>query len=304
MACRGRGGNHRHAQETAVQAVGHSLVSPGLRDHVLPDLGAWKLHEIRRADLQDLADRLSASGLDPSTVRNAVAPVRCIYRRAVQRGEIAVNPTSGLELRAPQGRRDRIASPVEAAALIAALPERDRALWAVAFYAGLRSGELQALRFEDVDLQAGVIRVERAYDPKERTYVEPKSRAGKRTTPIPSVLRAFLLAHKIRTPWSEGLVFGREPHSPFTASNVWRRAHTAWRFASLSPIGLHEARHTFASLMIAAGVNVKALSTYMGHSSITITLDRYGHLMPGSEDEAAGLLDAYLEAQCGTVMAQ
>lgn len=59
---------------------------------------------------------------------------------------------------------------------------------------------------------------------------------------------------------------------------------------------LHEARHTFASLMIAAGVNAKALSTYMGHSSIMITLDRYGHLMPGNEEQAAGLLDAYLAA--------
>ena len=57
---------------------------------------------------------------------------------------------------------------------------------------------------------------------------------------------------------------------------------------------LHECRHTFASLMIAAGVNAKALSTYMGHASITITLDRYGHLMPGNEEEAAGLLDPYL----------
>jgi integrase len=65
---------------------------------------------------------------------------------------------------------------------------------------------------------------------------------------------------------------------------------------SRSPsVGLHEARHTFASLMIAAGVNAKALSTYMGHTSVTITLDRYGHLMPGNEEEAAGLLDAYLE---------
>jgi integrase len=58
--------------------------------------------------------------------------------------------------------------------------------------------------------------------------------------------------------------------------------------------GLHEARHTFASLMIAAGVNAKALCTYMGHSSLTITYDRYGHLMPGNEGEAAALLDAYL----------
>ena len=60
------------------------------------------------------------------------------------------------------------------------------------------------------------------------------------------------------------------------------------------PIGLHECRHTFASLMIAAGVNAKALSTYLGHSSIQITLDRYGHLMPGNEQEAARLLDRYL----------
>ena len=59
-------------------------------------------------------------------------------------------------------------------------------------------------------------------------------------------------------------------------------------------ITLHEARHTFASLMIAAGVNAKALSTYMGHANISITLDRYGHLMPGNEAEAAHLLDAYL----------
>jgi integrase len=57
---------------------------------------------------------------------------------------------------------------------------------------------------------------------------------------------------------------------------------------------LHEARHTFASLMIAAGVNAKALAAYMGHSSVTITLDRYGHLMPGAEGEAAERLDAYL----------
>ncbi len=62
----------------------------------------------------------------------------------------------------------------------------------------------------------------------------------------------------------------------------------------IQPISLHECRHTFASLMIAAGVNAKALSTYMGHSSITITLDRYGHLMPGNEGEAAELLSRYL----------
>jgi integrase len=79
------------------------------------------------------------------------------------------------------------------------------------------------------------------------------------------------------------------------ATGVRKRSAAAWKEGELEPITLHEARHTFASLMIAAGVNAKALSTYMGHANIAITLDRYGHLMPGNEAEAATLLDGYLD---------
>jgi integrase len=67
----------------------------------------------------------------------------------------------------------------------------------------------------------------------------------------------------------------------------------------VEPATFHEYRHGYASLMIAAGVNVKALSTFMGHANIRITLDQYGHLLPGAEDEAAGLLDAFLARQLG-----
>jgi integrase len=101
------------------------------------------------------------------------------------------------------------------------------------------------------------------------------------------VLREHLIEHKLRCDWSEGLAFGRSAGLPFIGSSVWRRARTAWKNVkpkALVPISLHESRHTFASLMIAAGVNAKALSTYMDHSSIQITLDRYGHLMPGNEE--------------------
>ena len=73
-----------------------------------------------------------------------------------------------------------------------------------------------------------------------------------------------------------------------------RRALTDWRAAGLKPIALHECRHTFASLMIAAGVNAKALTTFLGHASIETTFDLYGKLMPGGEAEAAARLDAYL----------
>jgi integrase len=262
-----------------------------MRDRVLPDLGGARLSEIRRVDVQDLVDRLQAQGLDASTIRNAIAPLRAVYRRAFTRGEVAVNPTAGLELPAVRGRRDRIASPDEAAKLLAAVPVGDRALWATAMYAGLRRGELMGLRWDDVDLAAGRIRVERSWDPKEG-IIAPKSAAAVRTVPIAAVLRDFLDEHRLRTSRTDGLVFGRSSETPFDARALARRAETAWK--AHEPISLHECRHTFASLMIAAGVNAKALSSYMGHSSITITLDRYGHLMPGNEDAAAELLDAYL----------
>ena len=265
-----------------------------LRTRILPDLGAAKLSEVARSDVQDLADRLLARGLDPSTIRNALMPLRAIYRRAVSRGDVAVNPTTGLELPAVRGRRDRIASPAEAAALVAALPEHERALWATALYGGLRRGELMALAWEHVDFAGGVIRVERSYDPQAAEYVTPKSRAGTRKVPIAAVLREHLVAHRLRSGRATGLVFGTTPSRPFDSWQVKGRADKVWREAGLVPIGMHESRHTFASLMIAAGVNAKALAVYMGHASVTITLDRYGHLLPGNEGEAAGLLDAYL----------
>src|SRR5262249_30644141 len=153
---------------------------------------------------QDLADRLVSDGLNPSTIRNTLMPLRVIFRRAVTRGELTVNPTTALELPAVRGRRDRIASPDEATKLLAALGERDQPLWATAFYAGLRRGELMALRWEDVDFENGLIRVERSWDTRTGV-VDPKSTAGRRTVPMAKVLREHLAAQKLRSSWNEGL---------------------------------------------------------------------------------------------------
>src|SRR5205807_2695119 len=112
-------------------------------------------------------DALTAQGLNASTIGTTLNLLRNIYRRALQRGEVAVNPTTGLEMPAVRGGRDRIASPDEAARLLAALPAADRPLWSTAMYGGLRRGELMALRVEDVDLAAGKIRVERGWDANE-----------------------------------------------------------------------------------------------------------------------------------------
>jgi len=266
-----------------------------LRTKLLPRLGHRRLSAITSAAIQDVVDRLVADGHSPSTVRNAVLPLRAIYRRALSRSEVFANPTVGLSLPAVRGRRERVARPAEAEALIATLPEADRGIWATALYAGLRCGELQALRWQDIDFERGLIRVERSWDPKVGP-IEPKSRSGRRRVPLAKPLRAYLAAHRLRTSSDdeEGLVFGRSADGAFHQAGLTKRARSFWKGAQLSPIGLHECRHTYAAFMIAAGVNAKALSTYMGHSSITITLDRYGHLMPGSEGEAAHMLEEYL----------
>jgi integrase len=230
-------------------------------------------------------------------VRNAVLPLRAIFRRAVARREVVENPTLGLSLPAVRGRRERIARPHEARALIATAPLDDRPIWATALYAGLRRGS-QALRWEDVNLERRLVRVERSWDQKAGP-IAPKSQAGRRRVPIVDALRRELAAHKLRQRGGgEGLALGGGA-KPFAPGATRRRAREAWRQANLRPIGLHECRHTYAAFMIAAGVNAKALSQYMGHSSITVTLDRYGHLMPGSEDEAAGMLEAYLRREAG-----
>jgi integrase len=259
-----------------------------LRLRVLPELGRARLSDLRLVDLQRWVDRMARSGLDPATLRSTVTPLRAILRRAEQLGQVQGNPTRGLTLPASRSRRERFATPREAEALLAELDPGDRALWATALYAGLRRGELVALRWTDVDLAEGVIDVRRGWD-AEVGEVEPKSRNGRRRVPIPGVLRDYLVERRLGTD-PRGRVFESDWH----VRRITERARARWEAKGLAPLNLHEARHSYASLMIAAGVNAKALSRWMGHANIGVTFDLYGHLMPGSEAEGAALLGAYL----------
>ncbi len=137
-------------------------------------------------------------------------------RRALSRGDIELNPTTGLEIPAVRSRRLRFATPYEAHLLSEAAPPENRVLWATAFYAGLRRGELRALRWSDVDLAGGVLRVERSWDVKEGV-IEPKSFAGRRKVPIAAVRDYSCL-----TEWSDSTALSSAGatvlHSPRSAS--------------------------------------------------------------------------------------
>jgi integrase len=285
-------------------------------NHIIPAFGSAQLGDLRGADVQRLIGRLTREGKSGSTVHNILMPLRVLYRRMLSLEEVAFSPMDHLEMPVRDGKRLVIASPAEAAELIAVVPVGDRPIWATATYGGLRIGEIQAVGVEEVDLATGLIKVEWSWD-KVEGRVPPKSKAGRRVVPVAGVLRQFLLDHRLAGAREAGLLFGRGPDVAFAADSVQDRADAAWKAENdrrveaaeetgvdpvlLQRLTFHDCRHTYASMMIAAmsespqGFNPKLLSTVMGHSTIAITIDRYGHLFPGDEQLAAGALDAFLE---------
>jgi integrase len=96
-------------------------------------------------------------------------------------------------------------------------------------------------------------------------------------------------------------VFAARDGRAFAPTSIYRRANDAWKTAGLNPITLHEARHSCISTRVAAGANIKTVSTLAGHSSVAITLDRYAHLLTGAEDAAMQLVNAYVGASLAPV---
>lgn len=259
--------------------------------------GHRKLDTITTVELQDHVEALDAARVNPSTIESTILPLRLVYRRAKQRGVVHVDPTEGLELPEKTSRGNRKPpAPQDAAKVLTTVPAFDRAVWATAMLAGLRRGELLALRVEDVDLKAGRLAVTRSYDPTSQTFGTPKSKHGVRAVPITRTLAAELSAHLLRVGRRDGLLFGENGTRPLSPSALQERADEAWTAANVGRVTLHECRHLYASMSIAAGVNAHALCKYMGHSSIKVTYDEYGHLFPGNEAEAAQLLDDYTTA--------
>ena len=266
-----------------------------LRRHVNPELADRKLGTLRRADIQDFVEHLRGKGLAPATVHNALDPLRVMTRRALDRGDLLVDPFQRLALPTVRNHCTRVEAPDRALTLIEALPPDERAFWALAFFAGLRRGELRALQCRDLDFECELIKVRSSWDPVEGE-IEPKSLAGTRQVPMSrDPLRAILRAHKLKTGrHRKDLFLGRTETLPFIPSTVRNRALSAWQKAGLREITAHEARHCAASYFIACGWDWKKVSEYLGHSDVRTTYNRYGKIVPGDAREAASQLDAYI----------
>jgi integrase len=268
-----------------------------LAAYIVPDLGPRRLASIRHIDLLDHIERLTARGLAPATVKHAMDPLRVILRRAYTRRRDPDQPGDRLEFPGSQVRpRDRVATPGQIAALVAALDEPvDRALWAAGFYAGLRAGELRALRWRHVDLVLGRISVEDAMDEKQ-DITPPKTKAGTRHVPIVPHLRRHLVTLRgDAIPRPDAFVFGDADDVAFGLKGMYGRARRNWKAAGITEtFTLHEARHCCISIWAMTISNPKTIQSYAGHASIVMTLDRYGKLMPGSDDAEVARISAYL----------
>jgi integrase len=173
---------------------------------------------------------------------------------------------------------------------------------ALAIATGMRRGELLALRWQDVDLEHGVISVERSLDEAFRIR-KPKSKHGRRTISLPLSAVELLRQHRkaqlelrlhlgMGKPESEALVFcdhEGKPISPNYLSIMWRRAIAG---LNIPQVKFHALRHSHASALIAAGVDVVKVSRRLGHGSATITLNVYAHLFNKTDDTAAIAIEA------------
>lgn len=277
-----------------------------LEKRVLPALGHRKLADVDLADLLDLKEQLQRDGVSGSTIRNSFVPLQAIYRRARLAGRVSIDPTTDLPL-PTSGKRDRAASVAQAFDVLGTIPEPERALWACAFLAGLRRGELRALRVGDVDLDAQTISVERGWDDVEGA-IEPKSAAGTRKVFVVDELVPYL-EPLVEKRDADELVFGRGT-LPFDPRAVARKAERAWNAIDakaaadaeergekapppLDRFTLHEARHSFSTWLDHAGVSPDRADRYMGHSSGSVA-SRYRHLLPAQMAEDRKLLEAYI----------
>ena len=241
----------------------------------------------RRQDARRRAHRLD----DPQQTRPATGRLSA---RPPRRRRNSQSPI-GLRLPALATKPRRIVDVDRAAELLDALPDTERALWATAFYAGLRIGELRALRWTHVDFDRGVIRVTAGWDHVHGEQ-DTKTQAGTRTVPLVGRLRAELARHKLATGRSgDDLCFGQTATAAMVRSAIRARANRAWKAAGLDALTPHEAPHTCASYLAAAGLTHKEVQTAMGHVDIRTTLNIYAKAVPGWESDAAAKADSYLE---------
>ncbi|MDP9459310.1 MAG: site-specific integrase [Actinomycetota bacterium] len=270
-------------------------------NQLVPGVGHHRLDRLQPEHVEKLYADLLAGDLSPASVLQAHRVLSRAVRVAMQRDKVARNVCTLVD--APSVERqevDPLTGQESRRVLDAARGHRNAARWSVALALGLRQGEALGLTWDAVDLDVGTLTVRQALQRqpgKGLVFVQPKSRAGRRTVALPGPLRNALRAHRTAqlaervaagSVWRDNdLVFCQENGAPIDP----RSDHRAWRSllaeAGVRPARLHDARHTAATLLLQQGVPARVAMEILGHSQISLTLGTYSHVAPELAKDAA-----------------
>ncbi len=276
-----------------------------VRLHLAPALGQLKLKDLTPAHVRWLYREKLDAGLSGGTVHKMHVVLHKALAQAVRDGLIPRNASEAVKV--PQVRRKEITplTTEETKRFIeAARGDRFEALYVLAVTTGMRQGELLALKWDDVDLERQILRVRRTLTRLKGTYTmgEPKTPKSRRSVKLTTIATEALQAHLSRQleeidhvgPFyaDQGLVFATEAGTPLNPTNLRRRSFSSLlERAKLPEIRFHDLRHTCATLLLSRNVNPKIVSEMLGHSSISITLDTYSHVLPDMQDSAARAIE-------------
>lgn len=280
-----------------------------LIDHeIVPMLGGYKLKDIKPDLVQNFYDIRLKKGRSADMVHSTHKVLSVAFTHAVQLGMIGRNPCKSTTPPKIYRKEMQILDENQIQILLTnALRKKDQyfPLYHLAIHTGMRQAELVGLKWGDIDWSKKALQVKRQivrYLNGSYAVTKPKSRSGYRFIALGDqaieVLRnqeKRVWELRKRTGWHEmGLVFPTKSGTPIQGCNIRRSFRNLIKLSSLPKIRFHDLRHTAASLMLNHGVTVLAVSQRLGHAKPSITLDVYGHLLPGKQEEVAKLMDDLL----------
>ncbi|MBO9422357.1 site-specific integrase [Labrenzia sp. R4_2] len=274
--------------------------------HIEPAIGDRELSALTRSHVRDFMDDMLDKNSRAMTDK-VLRSLRSALNEALDREWIDNNVALSVKLRrASRNAPDRIIpTKVEIKAMLEIVPDKQRPLITTAIYTGMRMSELRGLRWEDVDFQKSIIRVRQRAD-RFNQIGKPKSKSGRRDIPMAPSVKKVLMAWKADCPTGDlDLVFPNGVGNVESPSNISNRVlYPLLKDAGIvtaegkPKFSFHALRHAAASLYIEQGWPAKKIQTLLGHASITMTFDVYGHLFDNAEDdvELFAKLEADLEA--------
>lgn len=275
--------------------------------HLIPGLGKVALAKLTPAEIQAFLMRKLEGGLSPRRVQYIHAVLRRALVTAEKWGMVSRNVAKLVD--PPRVPKHEITplTPEQARQLIEfAVNDRHLALYVTALGTGLRQGELLGLRWDDVDLEAGRLRVRHtlANVKGQLTLLEPKTDRSRRTVMLADAVVTALRAHRMRqrmerlvsgSRWVDsGHVFTTMHGTPYHAATITRAFQAALARAGLPRCRFHDLRHAAATFLLAQGMTLEDVKNLLGHSSITLTSNTYGHVLEQRQRQVAAAMDAVL----------